>query len=400
SGRSGPDDPLRDKLASCGAAISTTRSNDDGAIEERLVALGGRCLPIAPGSTSADAEYDGLLLGLGWVVDALSSPESSRRGTSLGASALWTSGGGDHELRIRGDCKVVIDQLTSRSMPRKTEGKCEAAKDMIRSIEDAYAQIHPADLSVSFEHVPREDNGLCDAVCKVATNRKQAEAVAEVRDLVRLGEEEATNAGEGLVAARRKKKRSKKKRVLPKSDRFRRASDEIRRDPRLCHSSRLALACLLAEAALRQEDVAILEELSRFFLLASRRWPRVYKGGDLGDSEHGATLRKVGATCKMLAAASTGQFPTEMDLAHNSRELRDGIDAVLELCAGAGPRGNDEGAAILAPYLDVTRIVGDVGTEPWRRELLAWNDVALEAGRREGGSSIDSHLGLWSEMLP
>ena len=146
-----------DKIASCSASISLQFLHDTEQ-EERLVAFGGRCITIFPGITSADTEYDGLLLGLAWLVNAVSSDQKYYELKGM-------MNKNEHQLYpttliIRGDCKGVIDQLKSRSVPRKMEEKYNLAMDRIQTLRETYA-------TICFEHVPRGDN--CSSVMLYAS---------------------------------------------------------------------------------------------------------------------------------------------------------------------------------------------------------------------------------------
>lgn len=127
------------RMASCGAAIY-----DD---HNALLALGGKSLDIIPDITSADVEYDGLLFGATECIHK-----------------------GEDTLTIRGDCKAIIDQLHGRAVPRKLKPKHEVALKLLERIEN-----------VSFEHVPREDNKLCDAICAAVMNIIEERQVATFR---------------------------------------------------------------------------------------------------------------------------------------------------------------------------------------------------------------------------
>ena len=190
---------------------------------ERLVALGGRYLPNdIPGRTSADAEWAGLLIGLDWLVGAFSPEAEDASDTSIATMdgyALLASS----ELIIRGDCKAVIDQMNGRSIPRKTEAKHELAAGMLESLKDLHAEHHreapTQDLAISFEHVLREENSLCDGICKLIVYEKQVEMEQSIQDTIRLGEEEASNRANADTAIRTKKSR-KKRDVRPRSEHF------------------------------------------------------------------------------------------------------------------------------------------------------------------------------------
>ena len=50
---------------------------------------------------------------------------------------------------------------------------------------DYIRELYPS-LNVCFEHVPREENTLCDAVCNLITNQMQMNLVETIHDLILL----------------------------------------------------------------------------------------------------------------------------------------------------------------------------------------------------------------------
>lgn len=115
------------RLASCSAALLK---------DDRIVAVGGRTLPLFPGMTSADAEFEGLLMGLEFLCSDNRCDEE--------------------KLVVQGDCKVVIDLMNQQARPRKLESKYDAAVKCLGRLG-----VHDID----FQHIMRESNGLCDSVC-------------------------------------------------------------------------------------------------------------------------------------------------------------------------------------------------------------------------------------------
>ena len=267
-----------EKLASCGAAISYTLVTSEGRREEKLIAVDGRYLPNEPFLTSADTEYDGLLLGLDLLIDELSSMQSVDQHDDGKYHILEDT----TNLVIQGDCKAVIDQIKSKSIPRKMEVQYNLAMDKIDSIKELYAKRTTKILPVYLEHIPRENNTFCDAICKLNINQKQLDIVMTVMDLIRLGGIDATKSmGVNDINGRHKqhmtKKKRKRKNAIPsKSEYFQQALDNIRYNPQLCHSSRLALACKVTKVSMLHKDVAILDGLSSFFMNISRRWSKLY----------------------------------------------------------------------------------------------------------------------------
>lgn len=131
-----PTDSMR-KLPSCSSAILA-----DG--DEQVLALGGKLIPFMPGMTSADAEYDGLLVGLEW----LGKQEDD----------WWTKHASSKTLTIRGDNKAIIDQLSGSALPRKLLSKHEYGQSIFDNINKHLT-------TVNYQHVLRHQNALCDAVC-------------------------------------------------------------------------------------------------------------------------------------------------------------------------------------------------------------------------------------------
>jgi ribonuclease HI len=145
----------RKPIATCTAAITS----DEG----QILALGVK--RIQESFTSADVEYEGLILGMKWLVDRIFS------GEFISAS--------DSTIRIRGDCKTVIDQMNLKSFPRKQRQYYNEASDLIKYLRDYY--------EIYFEHVLRENNVLCDASCSVLQNVLLLQQIEKYRlDIQRL----------------------------------------------------------------------------------------------------------------------------------------------------------------------------------------------------------------------
>ena len=93
-------------VQACSASASASaalflKEKDESSADERLLAIGAKSL--SGTLTSADAEYEGLLMGLEHLESLLLYHDSYAM---------------EQQLIIRGDCKAVIDQLNSRSNPR------------------------------------------------------------------------------------------------------------------------------------------------------------------------------------------------------------------------------------------------------------------------------------------
>jgi ribonuclease HI len=125
------------KLPSCSSAILS-----DG--DEKVLALGGKLVPYNVGMTSADVEYDGLLVGLEW----LGKQEDD----------WWTKHAVSKTLTIRGDNKAIIDQLSGSALPRKLLSKHEYGQSIFENINKHFT-------TINYQHVLRHQNVLCDSVC-------------------------------------------------------------------------------------------------------------------------------------------------------------------------------------------------------------------------------------------
>ena len=344
--------------AAASAALFRNDVDENGnSVKNRLFAIGAKSL--SDTRTSADAEYEGLLMGLDQLEIALSSHDGD------------VSVEHHEELIIRGDCKAVIDQLNSRSNPRKTEKYYEQAVEKIKRIRDCSSVT-----TIAFELVPRESNTLCDTLCKLVLNIDQKRVCHNVQDMICSGEEESLSKEQNGVAINSmKKRRIKTKMVRPKSNHYKVAMEEIRNSSRICQSSKLALACLLSKSAVRTNDVAILLQLSDFFLQSSRLFTKIYWGDSFATKE---TLRAVSILCELLAKHSIGaeEEAQQIRTKHNIIACEDGglaekLDTILEFCTN----NINEMQDALLPYSKVvTSELIDGGK--YSQKLLEWNTLA------------------------
>ena len=362
-----------EKLASCSSSILS--SSDGG--DDQLIALCGRYIPNEISMTSADTEYDGLLLGLDWLVNELSINQSNVYELMDNTNKT--------KLIIRGDCKAVIDQINYKSIPRKMDSKYNLAMEKIESIKDLYSTYHQRStdvsvssvLSVSLEHMPREYNTLCDAICKIVINHKQAEIVALILELIQIGEEEVkiNKNVEDSTKQKQSKKKRKKHIMQSKSEYFQQAFDKICNNPQLCHSSRLALACKLTKVSIRYKDTAILDGLSNFFMNMSRRLNKFYYTEDNDDNDMiRDNLRRASILlCKKLPT----HFADNTELGEDIKACNDIVDSIFQFCVGSKSSDNsdeeDMNAAILNAYTDISDLMGSVEVESHRNELILWS---------------------------
>jgi hypothetical protein len=403
--------PLLDgseKLASCSATISLS-SLCDGIREETPIAIGGRYLSNIPRMTSATTEYEGMLLGLEWLAQSFSSVYMMNQSSNAMDVIDRARKVEDSKLIIRGDCKSAIDQLNSRSVPRKMEPHHNLAIIRIQCIQDLYAEYHqrtrcahigtPAAsvspvLKVCFEHVSREENFFCDSLCKLIINRKQLDIVESIQDLILLGENDETNSAVDGSKLNTFNKKRPTYAVQPTSGYFKQALDKICHNPQLCYSSRLALACVLTGASIRKKDVAILSDISGFFLGMSRHWSKIYYAQSDHDTVGSDTLRKVSITCEKLATHFSGA-----SLENNELRCCD-IKSVFGFCTNDKSNyyeGGDEvlkASSVTYPYTDISDIINIVEKERQRIDLQSWNMLATKISGCES-SSVNISRGMW-----
>ena len=74
-------------------------------------------------------------------------------------------------IKIRGDCKTVMDHMNNEAMPRKQRLLYETAKDCMNKIQKVYSDKFEKSqqkqlLTFEYEHVLREKNVICDLMCQ------------------------------------------------------------------------------------------------------------------------------------------------------------------------------------------------------------------------------------------
>eukprot|EP00956_Cyclotella_meneghiniana_P032199 scaffold87397_cov70-Cyclotella_meneghiniana.AAC.10 len=362
-----------DKMASCSSAIFT----DD----DTLHSMGGKMLNLVPGMTSADSEYEGLLMGLDKLRAYLSEEQHLNSFLS----------NPEPTLTVRGDCKVIVDQFQGKSVPRKMETKYNLAIEKLRFIQNL-CSAHPAStkkLSVRFQHIPRDDNHLCDAICRLLVNQKQRSSVTSVYDSIQMG---AATIPE--KTSRPVKMNSKKKKRSTNNTHFQKALDGIisstELDVQLCHSSQLALACELSFAAMQQKDVIVLGELADFFLLMSRRWGRIYYYEDTNSWEVKNALADVSMVCKDLAT----KFSTREGYNEEDDIITDNVKEMLQRLSNFFTNNNDMesvNGGVESPFMDVSELVDEIDNEGWK-EVQQWDLLATDAIKRDV-TTLES--GVW-----
>jgi hypothetical protein len=141
------------------------------------------------------------------------------------------------------------------------------------------------------------------------------------------------------------------------------------------------LACVLASASIRKQDVAILSCISGFFLDMSRRWSKIYYNKNDDDAVRSDTLKKVSIHCEELSKHfSRGSF--------EYGELRcPEVRSIFEFCTNyisSDFDGCDEELpprAALYPHGDISSVISNVKSERHMKELLQWNLNIVERYR-------------------
>ncbi len=318
--------PVQACSASASAALFL-KETDESSADERLLAIGAKSL--SGTLTSADAEYEGLLMGLEHFESLFLYHDSYAM---------------EQQLIIRGDCKAVIDQLNSRSNPRKTEEYYTTAMEKIQRIRDRSSV-----METFFEHVGRENNILCDTLCKLVLNIEQTRVVESIQDVICMGEAESITK---QITYTNNNVR------VPKSIHYATVIEEIANCSRICVSSRLALACLLSKSAFRSQDASVLSQLSGFFLQSSRTIHKILHSETTAAATK-ETLRTLSILCEMLAMDFAGAKQDAEELQEKKRIILDvsedvltklnrNLDAILEMCTMNNKH------EILFPYSEFT----------------------------------------------
>lgn len=152
------------RLASAGAAIIR---------DDSVVAVGGKNIPLYPGITSADVEFEGLLMGLDYLSTEYKENESN-----------------DDILTVEGDCKAVIDQMNGAANARKLATKYESANSYLKLL--GFAEIN-------FCHIPRMRNTLCDSVCEEVINLLAEQSFQRLRASLKENETQMEDLIEDYV---------------------------------------------------------------------------------------------------------------------------------------------------------------------------------------------------------
>lgn len=182
-------------MAACAASVS---SDTDGG--EPILLLGGRDLTdqASPALSSGAVEYEGLLL-------ALQGLSSILRGSSFDSSSIQS-------VVVRGDCKTVIQQLQGRAISRKMDGYYQKAERLLQD-DPVLCDIQE---HLTYEHIPRSENTLCDRLCAAILYDRQAAALDDLSQQVQqrsgvVDTTSSTTANDEAIHKMRKKGVAEKK---------------------------------------------------------------------------------------------------------------------------------------------------------------------------------------------
>ena len=239
--------------ASCAAAV--LHNND-----QSIHAVGGRSLStnVVPGLTSGEAEYFGLLLGLECISNALQEQGDQ----VIGIDKLWRQEitlddvASAPALTIRGDCKTVIDHCQGCAVPRKLRPQYEMTIQQIEDIQNHVRVGLGKELLVSFEHVKRENNELCDAMCKLITRCKEEGIVSSIERGIDEARVIAVSSTIALPNALKKRRKFLESPFVEPLDRI-----SSRDGIGVSNRKRLALYRKLARAVLESHDAVALRLL-------------------------------------------------------------------------------------------------------------------------------------------
>jgi hypothetical protein len=152
------------RMAACAACIIIPKEQPDGilSIDDTAVALvGGRRLDVGLVRGSAEAEYEGVILGLDCLLQ-LYRDDSDVNGIFRSSSVARPV-----VITIEGDCKTVIDQLQGIAIPRKLDQYYNRAIELIQQLPFEFR----------YQHIPRAENVLCDRICARILEEQQFEAL-------------------------------------------------------------------------------------------------------------------------------------------------------------------------------------------------------------------------------
>jgi hypothetical protein len=177
------------RMAACAACIVVPKEQPDGvrSIDDTTVALvGGKRLDAGMVRGSAEAEYEGVILGL----DGLLQLYRDHSDVNVVFRSSSASSSTPVVITIEGDCKTVIDQLQGNANPRKLEHYYNRAIHLIQQLPFEFR----------YQHIPRAENVLCDRICARILEEQQFEALESAYQEVAFINTNATLVGGELLS--------------------------------------------------------------------------------------------------------------------------------------------------------------------------------------------------------
>jgi ribonuclease HI len=252
-------------LASCSFALLKEDENDRTG---HLLKLEGKAL-YGKQLSSADVEYEGLLLGLNEI---LLFPFFNQTSTSTYLSY------NHNKIIIRGDCKTVIDQLNGISLPRKQRTYYNEAKALIQRIENEN------NVTFIYEHVKRDENQLCDYMCLKIIQLMQLKYVIDLKntinEIVQAASLVNTNGEIEILSL------SKKKRMRNKSTQFAQLIHSLSSHDSATHipvSIRPYWLCQLFLRAECLKDYVAIRLIGEALISESKYWKKIGQNNILSD---------------------------------------------------------------------------------------------------------------------
>ena len=257
-------------LASCSAALLT----DDKDQNHITVTLKGEAIQGIQ-LTSADVEYEGLILGLNEVInfyDYRTSIGQDQEPISVSYKGIIYDNSyntNDGRIIVRGDCKTVIDQMNGISLPRKQRKYYNDSKKLIQQIEKDH------NIKITFEHVSRTENELCDYACYKIIQLVQWKSVLELKDSI---DAIVTSNSDNGFAIQNELPISKNKRIKFRGSQFVNLIDAISSWDSYSQvpiSIRPYWMCELFFSAEQSKDYVAIRLIGEALIAESKRWKNI-----------------------------------------------------------------------------------------------------------------------------
>jgi hypothetical protein len=154
----------------------TTQDENIAVVADFPVAVGTKILPMEIDMSSQRVEFEGLLVGLKYINEHWVELMEEKRKRLLESSYCVVQ---DDQLtlKIQGDCKTVIDQLSGKAYPRKLELQLNQARDLLGQL------VSRRDVMIlEYDLLPRHENCVCDCLCSNLINIMTSKAWNDCMD--------------------------------------------------------------------------------------------------------------------------------------------------------------------------------------------------------------------------